>query len=65
MRHSESYFGLENIGGRISADGGESFLPKYVEMSMEDFNDLVFDIENHIEKELSDDEISELKDILE
>lgn len=64
MRHSESHFGLEKINGKISADGGESYLPQYSEMSIDEFESLVFDIENHLEKKLYDDEINDLKEIL-
>ena len=64
MENSETYFGLLNISGEISADGGETFLPKYADMSTKFFEDLVFDIEYYIEKELTPIEINDLKEIL-
>jgi len=62
MRHTESYFGLENHSGRITADGGSSYLPKLHEM--EDFSELVVDIEHWLGKDLNIDELDDLVEIL-
>ena len=64
MTHTESHFGLENIDGKISADGGKTFLPKFGEMTYSEFDTLVKDIEYHIEKKFDECEIADLIEIL-
>jgi len=64
MRHTETYFGLENHNGKITADNGKTYLPKYQEMSITKFEELVADIEDWLEKELTEEEVEDLKEIL-
>ena len=63
MMHTETHFGLTRINGRISADGGKTLLKPYSEMSVREFNELVFDIEVWIERDLAEKEIEDLKEI--
>jgi len=64
MKNTESYFGLENHNGRITADAGKTYLPLYSEMTINEFDDLVSDIEIWREEELSESDIEDLKEIL-
>ena len=64
MGHTETFFGLQNINGKISADNGDSFLPKYADMTGDEFESLVFDIEWHVEAKLGESDIEQLKEIL-
>lgn len=65
MYYTESHFGLIEIDGKISADGGKTFLKKYADITPDEYEKLVFDIENHIEHELVFQEHHDLKEILE
>jgi len=64
MKHTETHFGLENHSGKITADNGETYLKPFQEMSVEDFEGLVVDIEHWKEASLNSDEIQDLKEIL-
>jgi len=64
MKNTENSFGLQNINGKISADGGKTFLPKYQEMKSHTFETLVFDIELFNGQDLTESEINDLKEIL-
>lgn len=64
MKNTESHFGLENHDGQITADEGDTYLPKYHDMNVGEFEMLVYDIENWREEKLSAEEIEDLKAIL-
>lgn len=64
MTYTETYFGLINVNGKISADNGKTYLPSYDSMSAEYFEYLIFDIENHIEKTLNQYELKALIELL-
>ena len=64
MKKTETYFGLENHDGQITADEGRSYCPKLAEMTCDDVNDLILDIENWLEKTLTDNDLQDLKEIL-
>ena len=64
MKNTENSFGLQNINGKISADGGKTFLPKYSEMSDEIFQNLILDIEFFIDRPVKQEDINDLIEIL-
>jgi len=64
MFNDESHFGLENHDGRITADGGKTFLKTYSLMTASEFYELVRDIENWRDENLSLDELNDLEEIL-
>lgn len=61
---TETDFGLENHNGRITADGGKTYLLKYDNMSNKEFEALVTDIEFWLETELSQQDRHDLINVL-
>ena len=59
-----NFFGLQKHGDRITADEGRTFLKPFFEMTTEEFEELVFDIECWRDETLSDNDISDLIKIL-
>lgn len=57
-------FNLEEINGRITADNGETYLPKLADMKNSEVNGLIIDIENHLDILLTNEDIHDLKDVL-
>lgn len=64
MKNTETYFGLQEIDGKITANDGETFLKSYQDMSSDEFNELVTDIENWKEETLTEQDIDDLKEVL-
>lgn len=63
MKRTESFFGLiRNSEGQISADNGLTWLEMPV--SEKEFQELVQDIENWNDSQLSEEDISDLREIL-
>ena len=64
MTNTETSFGLQNINGKISADGGRTFLPKYSEMADEMFQNLILDVEFFLERPIDERDVNDLIEIL-
>ena len=64
MDNTEEFYGLIEIKNKISADNGKTFLPSYEEMTEKEKKILYLDIENYIERELTDKDLEDLKEIL-
>ena len=63
-RYTETYYGLENHDGQITANNGYSYLPKLLDMDSDEFGNLVFDIETWLEKDLNMGELDGLTKLL-
>ncbi len=63
MVHTESYFGLQEIDGKITGDDGKTYYPKYRDMSTEDFNCACYEVEYWLGRPLSDQDVADLKEI--
>jgi hypothetical protein len=61
---TESDFGLIRCGDRVSADGGKTYLPKYADMTVGEFEALVWDIESWLDERLSQFDRRDLEVIL-
>jgi hypothetical protein len=64
MRHTESHFDLEtkeNDSGMLELNSGYGWVP--LPLSKEDFEELLTALTHHFERELTEQEISDLKEI--
>lgn len=64
MRNSETYYGLTKMQEGVSADNGETILPQYDEMTPDEWRGLILDIEYYLSKNLSEQEVEDIKEIL-